>query len=63
MSKGYSFGSRDDFAQFAKGSKAVKALVEKEIKDGSRPGTPKKSGKMVIDKALTAFKVTLCLTT
>ena len=59
--------NRDDFAHFAKSSKAIKSLVEKEVKGGSRPGsrggsrpgTPVRSRKNVnIDKALTAFKVT-----
>ena len=58
--------NREDFAHFAKSSKAIKNLVEKEIKagsrpgsrGGSRPGTPSKSRKNVnIDKVLTAFKV------
>ena len=34
---------RDDFVQFAKSSKAIKALVEKETKVSSRPGTPVRS--------------------
>ena len=51
---------RDDFVQFAKSSKAIKALVEKETKVSSRPGTPVRSRSrknLKIDKALAAFKV------
>ena len=57
---------RQDFAHFAKSSKAVKSLVEKEnrlgsrpgSRGGSRPGTPVRTIKNVkIDKALAAFKV------
>merc|ERR1711988_6595 len=50
---------RDDFVQFAKSSKAIKALVEKETKVSSRPGTPVRSRSrknLKIDKALAAFK-------
>ena len=54
---------RQDFSNFAKSSKAVKSLVEKENRIGSRPGstggirpgTPVRTIK--IDKALAAFKV------
>ena len=51
---------RDDFVQFAKSSKAIKALVEKQTKVSSRPGTPVRSRSrknLKIDKALAAFKV------
>jgi hypothetical protein len=53
---------RQDFSNFAKSSKAVKSLVEKEnrlgSRGGSRPGTPLRTIKSVkIDKALAAFKV------
>ena len=57
---------REDFSHFAKSSKAIKSLVEKEIREGSRPGsrggsrpgTPSRSRKNAdIDKVLTAFRV------
>ena len=52
--------TREDFVQFAKSSKAIKALVEKQTKVSSRPGTPVRSRSrknLKIDKALAAFKV------
>ena len=50
---------REDFVQFAKSSKAVKAMVEKQAKVSSRPGTPRSRSRknLKIDKALAAFKV------
>ena len=51
---------REDFVQFAKSSKAIKAMVEKQAKVSSRPGTPVRSRSrknLKIDKALAAFKV------
>ena len=49
---------REDFVQFAKSSKAVKSLVEKETKVSMKEmGRKKSQGKLKIDKALSAFKV------
>ena len=53
---------RQDFTNFAKSSKAIKSVVEKEnrmgSRGGSRPGTPVRSSKNIkIDKAAVAFKV------
>ena len=53
-----SFFLREDFVQFAKSSKAVKSLVEKETKVSMKEmGRKKSQGKLKIDKALSAFKV------
>ena len=58
--------ARQDFTNFAKSSKAIKSVVEKEnrlgsrpgSRGGSRPGTPVRSSKNIkIDKVATAFKV------
>ena len=58
--------ARQDFTMFAKSSKAIKSVVEKEnrlgsrpgSRGGSRPGTPVRSSKNIkIDKAAAAFKV------
>jgi len=49
--------SRDDFIQFAKSSKAVKALVEKQTKVSMKEMERSRSQKNIkIDKALAAFK-------
>ena len=49
---------REDFVQFAKSSKAVKGLVEKQTKVSMKEMARQKSHKNIkIDKALAAFKV------
>ena len=49
---------REDFVQFAKSSKAVKSLVEKQTKVSMKEMARQKSHKNIkIDKALAAFKV------
>ena len=52
------YPSREDFVQFAKSSKAVKSLVEKQTKVSMKEMARQKSHKNIkIDKALAAFKV------
>ena len=49
---------REDFVQFAKSSKAVKSLVEKQTKVSMKEMARQKNHKNIkIDKALAAFKV------
>ena len=48
---------RDDFVQFAKSSKAVKTLIEKQTKVSMKEMERSRSQKNIkIDKALAAFK-------
>ena len=47
--------AREDFSEYAKGSKAVKALLEREGRP-STPGNSRKNPAVKIDKAVAAFK-------